>query len=75
VTPAMMNFLRPVALTAAAKFSSSIALTMPTRLMRVANSAGRIDSNCSDLQWKIREPAIHPAGLQSFAADRDYLQI
>ncbi|MNV79556.1 hypothetical protein D3C71_1731150 [compost metagenome] len=45
VTPAIMSFFRPVALTAAAKFSSSIAFTMPIRFTRAANSAGRIDSN------------------------------
>ena len=42
VTPATTSFLRPVARTAPAKASSSIALTMPMRLMRLAKASGAI---------------------------------
>src|SRR6185503_14909886 len=57
VTPAMMRFLRPGAFAAAAKAGSFQQLTMPARLMRAANSFGRIFSSsgssrpCARSSW------------------------
>ena len=45
VTPAMTRFFRPVFSTAARKFSSLQALTMPVRLMRAAKASGTMSAS------------------------------
>src|SRR6185503_19749376 len=72
VTPAMMRFLRPGALAAAAKAGSFQQLTMPARLMREANSFGRIFCNsgvsgpCARSSWL----DVRTTGIPVTAAER-----